>query len=292
MRTQHAGWLEAVNVDAEVLPDDPDRQVARTIDVMRQLALEDARSALVRDIARQFPAGERGCAEAAFWFVRGLVRFQRDAQLVPDVPFAPDIIEVLIRPADLLAMDAPRGDCDDFCMALASLLVARGIRCSFATVAADPRDPGRYSHVYVVAHLAGGDLALDASHGRRPGWEVRNAYGKRRLWRVDQVTTALGFVSAATQGDPAWLQLAKQGIEIVKGRVGIQKNTTIVDEKGNVIARGTDTMAPTGVPTRYTADIRTKHESDFMSSAGWILAAGAVMVFLVVIVMAAKGGKR
>ena len=166
MRAQHAGWLEAVNVAAEVLPDDPDAQVAHTISRMRELALADAGTAFIRDLARGFPAGERECAEAAFWFVRGLVRFQRDAQLVPDVPFAPEIIEVLIRPVDLLSMARPRGDCDDFCMALAALLVARGIGCSFATVAADPRDPSRYSHVYVVAHLAGDrkSTRLNSSH--------------------------------------------------------------------------------------------------------------------------------
>lgn len=293
MRAQHAGWLEAVNVDAEVLPDDPDAQVARTIARMRELAREDAGSAFVRDLARGFPAGERACAEAAFWFVRGLVRFQRDAQLVPDVPFAPEIIEVLIRPVDLLSMARPRGDCDDFCMALASLLVARGIGCSFATVAADPRDPSRFSHVYVVAHLAGGDLPLDASHGRRPGWEVRNVYGKKRVWRVDSVNTGMGFAATATtQSDPAWLQIVKGGLDFVKGRFGTPENTLVRMPDGTLVTRGSSTMAPTGTPTDVRADVRTTQQSDFMSSAGWILAAGAVMVFLVVIVMASKGGKR
>lgn len=293
MRAQHAGWLESINVEAEVLPDDPDEQVARTIGRMRELAFEDAGTAFIGDLARGFPAGKREGAEAAFWFVRGLVRFQRDAQMVPDVPFAEEIIEVLIRPVDLLSMSRPRGDCDDFCMALAALLVAQGIGCSFATVAADPRDPSRYSHVYVVAHLDGGDLSLDASHGRRPGWEVRNVYGKRRLWRVDRMNAGLGFTaSAAQQGDPAWLQIVKGGLDFVKGRFGTPENTLVRLPDGTLVTRGSKTMSPTGTPTDVRTDIRTTQESDFMSSAGWILAAGAVMVFLVVIVMASKGAKR
>ncbi|MBK7927070.1 MAG: hypothetical protein IPJ98_06085 [Bryobacterales bacterium] len=141
-----------MNVAAEVLPDDPDAQVAHTISRMRELALADAGTAFIRDLARGFPAGERECAEAAFWFVRGLVRFQRDAQLVPDFPFAPEIIEVLIRPVDLLSMAKPRGDCDDFCMALAALLVARGIGVHLRRSRPIRAIRSRFSHVYVVAH--------------------------------------------------------------------------------------------------------------------------------------------
>jgi hypothetical protein len=41
-----------------------------------------------------------------------------------------------------------------------------------ATVAADPRDPGRWSHVFPCAILPSGVLPIDASHGVGPGWMV------------------------------------------------------------------------------------------------------------------------
>ncbi|MBK7927071.1 MAG: hypothetical protein IPJ98_06090 [Bryobacterales bacterium] len=84
----------------------------------------------------------------------------------------------------------------------------------------------------------------------------------------------------------------KSGLDIVKGRLGTPENTLVRMPDGTLVTRGSSTMAPSGTPTDIRADVRTTQQSDFMSSAGWILAAGAVMVFLVVIVMASKGGKR
>ena len=88
------------------------------------------------------------------------------------------------------------GDCDDFSMYLAALLTANGIACSFITVAADGHAPDQYSHVYVVAYPDGERVACDASHGKYPGWEVPNAFGKIREWEcADNGGGWLGMVA-------------------------------------------------------------------------------------------------
>ena len=67
----------------------------------------------------------------------------------------------------------PRGDCDDFTMLLCCFLEVLGCPWEIVTLAVDPHEPERWSHVYAVAVLEDGSLmALDASHGSYPGWEV------------------------------------------------------------------------------------------------------------------------
>jgi hypothetical protein len=76
-------------------------------------------------------------------------------------------------------------DCDGFAMYTAALLQAHGIRSSFVTVAADPEQPDRFSHVYVVAYTSDGErIAMDTSHGPYPGWEV-GRYSRIEEWPVD-----------------------------------------------------------------------------------------------------------
>jgi hypothetical protein len=62
------------------------------------------------------------------------------------------------------------------------MLTAAGIEAAFKTVAADPRAPDEFTHVYVVAILPDGILPLDCSHGSAPGWEYPRAL-KSRIWR-------------------------------------------------------------------------------------------------------------
>src|SRR3990172_5349573 len=63
------------------------------------------------------------------------------------------VVETLIRPRDMSVLCADgscvrQGDCDDFSMYTASLLLALGIKAAFVTVAASPSS-SHYSHVYV-----------------------------------------------------------------------------------------------------------------------------------------------
>ncbi len=92
---------------------------------------------------------------------------------------------MLISPRHLAEMRNPVEDCDGFTSYTAALLRSRGVPCNFATVAADAREPGRYSHVYLACYPPTGRIALDTSHGPYPGWEAPNVYGKKREWPID-----------------------------------------------------------------------------------------------------------
>lgn len=109
--------------------------------------------------------------------------------------------EVLIRPADILEMPAPAGDCDDHAMLAASMLLSRGIEPELVTIAADPAAPQVYSHVYARARLAGERVAMDTSHGEHIGWEAPAA-GKRRTWRLQEMRTlgAIDWGALLTKG--------------------------------------------------------------------------------------------
>jgi hypothetical protein len=172
------------------LPDDPDGQVAVTISKMAEYAREDAYSPEIQAVAHELRSdSESDMLSAVFQYVKQSLCFVRDEDTA--VPFVflshqtgYPIVETLIRPRDILRLG--QGDCDDFNAYTAALLIALGIEPRFVTLAADPRIPDRYSHVYLAAYIDDGDtrVALDTSHGPFPGWEAGNCYGKRKEWPV------------------------------------------------------------------------------------------------------------
>ena len=210
--------LEALNFEARLTSDDPDQQVADAIELMSRYAREDSRSEVVLDYARRLAppsATPEEVAESVFWAVKRLIRFQTDESIA--APLGSHlasigageypVVEVLIRPRDMLTWSEDTGsgqvgDCDDFAMLVASLLLARGIRASFVTVAADPAAPNQWSHVYVAAYLPSGRLALDASHGGYPGWETGRVW-RRQEWPVE--SDLRGLLIAVLLGLIVWL---------------------------------------------------------------------------------------
>jgi hypothetical protein len=190
--------LDTLNWEAQVVGDDPDEQVAATINLMQRYVREDAGTPEVRGMAEEAaPPGEDPLG-GVFRYVKGLVRFQADEHTarplesrlakagLGDYP----VVEVLIRPRDMATWqrDTGRGqvgDCDDYAMLTAAMLMSKGIDAAFVTVAADPRQPGQYSHVYVAAYPAGGGrVAMDTSHGEYAGWEVQENVTRRQEWPI------------------------------------------------------------------------------------------------------------
>lgn len=184
------------------MPDDPDQQVAGTIQLMRQYVIEDAHSPDVARCANEALAGagldaaamgnagaitDLGKCAAVFRYVKSKLRFVEDDALTNGAKgfghfdSSAPVVEALIRPADMAVMCEDGGcqrvgDCDDFSMYTAALLRALDIRCSFVTVAADEAHPGYFSHVYVAAYTRDGQrVALDCSHGPHLGWETEQA---------------------------------------------------------------------------------------------------------------------
>lgn len=190
--------MGSVRYEAHVVSDDPQEQVEQVVAQMSEYAVADSASPeILSDLSRVVPVSHAvrsslpgGCwtdsrtAAALFYHVQNRMRFQRDEDTVAGLQSMTEtpIVEGLVRPVDMAVMERGIGDCDDYAMYLASLLLAAGIPCAFVTVAADPQDPSRFSHVYVAAYTRDeGRIPLDASHGEYPGWETEYYY-QRREW--------------------------------------------------------------------------------------------------------------
>jgi hypothetical protein len=176
-----------VNYEASPLSTDPDTQVAQTISRMRRHVIEDSHSAPIQRDAAAIQAQGGDPLSDTFWWVKNRIGFRQDEQLAQPVRglLDGDVVEVLIRPRDLANMRTPLEDCDGFASLLPSLLRAQGVPCSFVTVAADSRDPSRFSHVYAACTdpNTGQRVSLDSSHGPYPGWECLEA---GPVWRIKE----------------------------------------------------------------------------------------------------------
>jgi hypothetical protein len=198
--------------EATLTGDDPDQQVADTIDLMRRYVQEDYATPDVKEEAVLAVLYGSNPLDGIFYHVKRMIRFQPDemtSNLAKGLGGAIPVVEVLIRPRDMVTFPVDTGgmgrvgDCDDYAMLTAALLKARGIDCSFVTVAADPRVPGQYSHVYVAAYPKdGGRVPMDTSHGAAPGWEVEENVTRREEWPID---TGLG----------KWLAMALVALALV-----------------------------------------------------------------------------
>jgi hypothetical protein len=212
-RLYHPMFGAEIQASETLIPDDPDGQVAATIDLMRRYVLEDSGSPAVRRDLQQALGGisaadldEAERCRRIFSWVKGRISFLDDGGLsgasgLDSNPLAP-VVEVLIRPRDMAIMCENGacqrvGDCDDFSMYTAALLSAAGVKCSFVTVAADQAEPERFSHVYVAAYPNGQRLPMDTSHGPHVGWETQQIT-RIEEWPVagTQDITALAIVAA------------------------------------------------------------------------------------------------
>lgn len=150
--------MEGFSAQSTTLPSG-DAGVRKTVDNMRRLASEgsrnlDVRAHVLRAIqsAGVSPHNVPGQVRAWFEHVRDAVYFLND----------PAGTEWLQSPAYTLQYGA--GDCDDRATLLAAGLMAIGVPASFKVVAADPRRPRTFSHVYVVANVQGHPWALDPTY--------------------------------------------------------------------------------------------------------------------------------
>ncbi len=199
--------LGLVRYQLHEVSDDPDEQVEQTIGFMKDYASEDARSGvLLADVNRAYRSQD--AVGDTFDYLRR--NGTRGMQFVQDevngAPFergdAPGgwrpVVETLMRPADQAICTDPQGDCDDFAMYGAGHLIARGVPVAYATVAADAKTPGQFTHVYLVAYpnegpYAGMRVPLDLSHGPSVGWEVPNRFGKYCEWNINRGPSALSL---------------------------------------------------------------------------------------------------
>lgn len=210
-------------------PADTDISTAQTVALMAAAIRRAERSPVIdraaADIARTLPdnAQDADVAAAVFAYVKRRVDFLEDSTLITACwPDQPASSEVLIEPDRLLSTEQPAGDCDDFTMAVCALLRRLGVDCEIVTVAADPEHPDNWSHVYAYALLhPDRRLALDASHGDRPGWEAPRIF-RRAVWPIEppaHTLHGLNGLGAFSWGDAA-SQAVTSGLNVFEARFG------------------------------------------------------------------------
>ena len=138
-----------------------------------------SRDHIVRDWATR-AVNTYGCRGAdatakawgVFWLVKHAVEYVHDEPRLSRMG-EPAALDLLIAPAVLVRTRKPKEDCDGFTMLICAMLRALLVECYIVTVAADPADPSRWSHVFALAKLDDGTyMPLDGSHGAFPGWMV------------------------------------------------------------------------------------------------------------------------
>lgn len=185
----------------------PDGQVGQTLGVMQDRVNQDSKDPAF--IQRAVNLGLKGATDwdtcQRVWeHAKRNIKFQRDEVTGAGIGGYPqeEVVEVIIRPVDMaryVDQGKGTGDCDDFSMYVAALLLALNVPCKFVTCAADHRDPSQFSHVYVAAYPADSTLQrtrlpIDASHGEYCGWEVKG-YGRMAEWGVGD-SGGLGFIGS------------------------------------------------------------------------------------------------
>jgi transglutaminase-like putative cysteine protease len=178
-------------------PYDSDVSTAATVNILCRLARQYAFDPWVAAGNQQalFALGagarDRDTASAIFHWIRGTVRFVEDERLLyEELGVEPEHLdkELLLVPPLLLGMPVPMGDCDDFSLLTASMLLAAGLQPFYVTVAADATDARKFSHIYVCAYLEDEDeyMSLDAGNrytGIPPGWES-DKVTRKAIWRI------------------------------------------------------------------------------------------------------------
>jgi hypothetical protein len=167
---------------------DSDISTAQTVSRMIELIKESCSDLLMQGVAQnawmswaRHSNDPRMIAWGCWWACKHMMTFVQDAPAVARMFGPHDALELLVSPAAMIRCRQMEGDCDDFTMMICAMLGCLGVPFEIVTVAASPEDPSRYSHVFPRAVMPDGTrIALDASHGKYPGWQVP----KNRQFRV------------------------------------------------------------------------------------------------------------
>jgi hypothetical protein len=175
-------------------PTNPINTDVSTVDTIHQM-IEIARvsshspkiSSVVDSLIRSLPRNpsQLDLARAIFWWIKNHISFRQDEDILSMEMGYRDPLQELLIPADtLLSMPVPQGDCDDFSMLAATLMLASKIPVWYVAVAVDPVEPERFSHVYNKVLVDGEYLPFDSSHGMTLGWETKQQVFRRMEWFV------------------------------------------------------------------------------------------------------------
>lgn len=162
----------------------------------------------------------RAAAAAWWWYIKHHVFLREDSDAIAALLNEQDQLELLIAPSVLVRMRRPEEDCDGFTMLACAGLVMLGIPCAIVTIAAEPENPRRWSHVYAIALLDDGTLAFDCSHGDYPGWEVpAERQFRRQAWSM--AGEPVGAIAGAAGGGLHGYVAARRARGLGQGPTGL-----------------------------------------------------------------------
>jgi hypothetical protein len=183
---------------------DPDEATAQTVQLMCDQIARSAQDPLVRECAKRavlqwrggpafaltrVPLGSdpttnpRAIAESIWWWAKHQMKFVHHSKLIQVWLNEKDQLQLLIEPAVLVRMRRMQGDCAIYTMLICALLDCFNVPWEIVTLAVDPEQPTIFSHVFPRVVLPDGRIALDASHGRYPGWQVpRSRRFREQVW--------------------------------------------------------------------------------------------------------------
>jgi hypothetical protein len=186
---QAAAYLRAHPGFEQASISDPTEATAQTVRYMARLVKHSCSDPILfnawQDAWNRFHvlAGDDP-AKVAWWYAKYSVRFVHHQEMLVDWLGLPDELQLLISPEALLKMREPKGDCAVFTTLICALLSIAEVPWEIKTVAVNPMYPGIFSHVYARAvRKDGRRIALDASHGKFPGWEApRERVSAAKVW--------------------------------------------------------------------------------------------------------------
>lgn len=231
-----------------------DVETAQTIRYMDELATADADDPAVYiatcealDAAGlNHHSDPLAIAQAFYWWLKRTIRY------VPTPGTSPLVDQTLIAPTATLAMPEPIGDCPQFSMLAAAMFRVCCIPCLYVTIAAEPRAPEQWSHVYnTVEVYPGVFLPFDSSNGPEPGAEYAQPF-KRRVWPSINPSHCRGKETATQMVRAAKQNGARGGMRNRALRNGLGRMGDIqCDSDGNCYdtTAGTLVYSPTDAST-------------------------------------------
>jgi len=169
---------------------DPDKATAQTVQKMCECIARSSIDPLVKRCAVEAVEQWRGgpmfaatgqdpfqnagaIAESCWWWAKHQLKFVHHSKLILAWLNERDQLQLLIEPAVLVRMRHMLGDCAIYTMLICAFLDVLKVPWEIVTLAVDPEQPTIFSHVFLRAILpCGRAVALDASHGKYPGWQV------------------------------------------------------------------------------------------------------------------------
>lgn len=155
--------LPARPYSSQLISDGP----AGTRQVLKEMARLVRNAKTSQPLLRRMAIGIISHVPAKAWIseIRAVFNFVRER-----ITYRLDTVDVEVVQSPEFTIESGSGDCDDFCVILATLLECVGHPCRF--VALSFEGPGDYSHVVLQTRGAGSGpwITLDATEDQPMGW--------------------------------------------------------------------------------------------------------------------------